>query len=85
MCRAILHLSGADWETDISIKFDDSIVMDDTQIKKDALLELNSGVIDRIEYYQRVYKMSEEKAIELNNKIEARKPKRDDLELIDVE
>jgi len=85
MVKAILHLKGQDATKDISIKFDDSIVQDDTQIMQDALLELNSGVIDRIEYYQRVYKMSEEEAIELDKKIEARKPKQDPSEVIDFE
>ena len=85
MCRAILSLLDLDYETEISIKFDDSIVIDDQQIKKDALLEKNSGLIDEIEYYKRVYKMSEEDATALYNTIQARKPKRDDTEVIDLE
>jgi A118 family predicted phage portal protein len=82
MIKAILYLRGLDINDEINIKFDDSIVIDDSQLMKDALLELNSGVIDRIEYYQRVYKMSEEEAIELDRKIEGRKPKEDPTELI---
>lgn len=85
MMKAILFLNDRDINAEMSIKFDDSIVQDDTQIMKDALLELNSGVIDRIEYYKRVYKLSEEDAIKLNDKIEARKPKQDQSELIDIE
>ena len=85
LCRAILFLKGENHQEEIKIKFDDSIVMDDTQIMKDALLELNSGVIDRIEYFKRVYRMTEEEAIKLNKDIEARKPKRDDAEVIDFE
>lgn len=85
MMKAILHLNKRNADVEMSVKFDDSIVQDDTQIMKDALLELNSGVIDIIEYYQRVYKMSEEDAIELFEKIEARKPKQDPSEVIDIE
>jgi A118 family predicted phage portal protein len=85
MIKAILFLSQKDFNSEVSIKFDDSIVQDDTQIKKDALLELNSGVIDRVEYFIRVYKMSEEDAQELSKKIDSRKPKEDESELIDNE
>lgn len=85
LCRAILFLKGENHQEEIKIKFDDSIVMDDTQIKKDALLELNSGVIDRIEYFKTVRKMTVEEATKLSNEIEARKPKLDDAEVIDFE
>jgi len=85
MIKAILFLNKKNTDSEVNIKFDDSIVQDDTQIMKDALLELNSGVIDRIEYYQRVYKMSEEEAIELDKKIESRKPQEDPSGFIDNE
>lgn len=59
-------------EADISISFDDSIIEDTAEIKRQALLELNAGLIDNIEYYQKVYKLTEEQAIKYAKKIQKR-------------
>lgn len=59
-------------DADISIGFDDSIIEDTGEIKRQALLELNAGLIDNIEYYQKVYKMTEEQAIEYDKKLKKR-------------
>jgi len=85
MCRAILYLSGEDFNTEIKIKFDDSIVIDDQQLMKDSLLELGAGVIDRIEYFKKVYRMTDEQAKKKNDEIEARKQERGDVEVVDFE
>lgn len=63
-----------DLEADISVNFDDSIIEDTAEIKRQAMLELQSGLIDPIEYYQRVYKMTEEQAIEFRNSLKERNP-----------
>ena len=60
---------------DVSIDFDDSLIEDSESIQRRALLELNSGLIDPIEYFVQVYKYTEEQAEEFVNKIRGRQPK----------
>lgn len=57
---------------DTTVDFDDSIVEDAEAIKRQALLEKNAGLIDNVQYYMDVYKMTEEQAIEFDNKIRER-------------
>ena len=59
-------------DAEISIDFDDSIIEDTGEIRRQAMLELNAGLIDPIQYYQDVYKLTEEQAIEFRKKLEAR-------------
>jgi A118 family predicted phage portal protein len=74
--KGLMYLStGKIYDKDITIDFDDSIIEDKAEIRRQAQLEFNMGLIDAIQYYQDVYKMSEEQAIEYYNKIQARKPK----------
>lgn len=49
---------------DITVNFDDSIIEDTGEIKRQAMLEYNAGLIDAIEYYMTVYKMTEDQAVE---------------------
>lgn len=63
-----------DLSADITVDFDDSIIEDTAEIKRQALLELNAGLIDPIEYYKRVYKFSDEQAEEFYGKLAARRP-----------
>jgi len=69
-----------DVEQPISVEFDDSIFEDTDKIRKDALLELNSGAIDLIEYHMRVYKLTEEQATEKVNKIKSRSPEESNID-----
>ncbi len=62
-----------DMEAEISIGFDDSIIEDTSEIKRQALLELNAGLIDNIEYYIKVYKMTEEQAVQYAETIKNRR------------
>ena len=64
--------AGLNEEAEISINFDDSIIEDMTEVKKQAMLELNAGLIDNIEYYKRVYKMTDEQALKYKQEIEKR-------------
>ncbi|MDL2276375.1 hypothetical protein LJC02_01855 [Breznakia sp. OttesenSCG-928-G09] len=57
---------------DVTIDFDDSIVEDSEAIQRQALLEKNSGLIDNVQYYMDVYKLTEDQAIEFNKKIQER-------------
>ena len=50
-------------DADITVNFDDSIIEDTAEQKRQAMLEYNAGLIDAIEYYMTVYKMTEEQAI----------------------
>lgn len=75
LVQAILYsVNDHEYDGDISIDYDDSIVEDTAEIKRQALLELNAGLIDNIQYYIDVYKMTEEQAIEFDKKIKARSP-----------
>ena len=60
---------GIKLDVDITVDFDDSIIEDKAEIKRQALLELNVGLIDPIQYYIDVYKMTEEQAIEYRKKL----------------
>ena len=56
-------------DADITVNFDDSIIEDTAEQKRQALLEFNAGLIDAIEYYMTVYKMTEEQALEWRQKM----------------
>lgn len=61
--------------SEVSVNFDDSIIQDKDAVKNQAMLELNAGIIDNIQYYIDVYGMTEEQAVEFAEKIKARTPK----------
>lgn len=56
-------------DVEVTVDFDDSIIEDKAEIKRQALLELNVGLIDAIQYYIDVYKMTEEQAIKYRQKL----------------
>ena len=64
--------AGIKLDAEISVDFDDSIIEDTAEIKRQAMLELNVGLIDAVEYYKRVYKMTEQQAIAFMESIQAR-------------
>lgn len=74
MARAILFLGGKAVDVDISIAFDDSIIEDTEAIAKRALLELQAGIIDNVIYYQRVYGLTEEQAVQMAAEVASRVP-----------
>ncbi len=59
---------------DVTFHWDDSIVVDSDALARQALLEVQAGVIDNVEYYKRVYGMSDEDALKLAQEIAARTP-----------
>lgn len=61
------------YTADVTVDFDDSIIEDTAEKKRQAMLELQSGVIDIIQYYQDVYGMTEKQATDFFAKIQARK------------
>ena len=53
-------------------EFDDSIIHDKDKEYARVMQMFNAGLIDRIEVYMQLYKMSEQEAIEFNNKMTSR-------------
>lgn len=54
---------------DISIDFDDSIIEDTAEIKRQAMLELQTGLISKAEYFRQVYKLTDQQALEYEFKM----------------
>lgn len=74
LAKALYFLkTGEEYQGDISIDFDDTIIEDEQQKKNNAILELNNGLIDNVQYYQDIYGMSEKQAIKFDKKIRDRK------------
>lgn len=75
MVRALLYLdNGSEYKGDVTIDFDDSIIEDSKETRTQAILELNNGLIDDIQYYIDVYKMTEDQAIAFREAIKERTP-----------
>ena len=60
-------------DAEITIDFDDSIIEDTAEIKRQAILELNVGLISMTEYYRQVYKLGDQQAQEYAQKMLAEK------------
>ena len=56
-------------DAEITVDFDDSIIEDTAELKRQAMLELNVGLISKAEYYRQVYKMGELQALEYEAKM----------------
>ena len=56
-------------DAEITVNFDDSIIEDTAEIKRQAMLELNVGLISKAEYYRQVYKLSDQQALEYEQKM----------------
>lgn len=75
LVKALMFIiKGTEYKDDVTIDFDDSIIEDTEKTRTQAILELNNNLIDDIQYYIDVYKMTEEQAIEFRNKIKERTP-----------
>ena len=74
LVKAIHYLdTNKEYKGDISVDFDDSIIMDEESIRKHAKEDLLLGVIDEVEYLMQVYNLTEELAQEQYNKMLKRK------------
>ena len=76
MARGLLYIEaefGGDkaikLDAEITVDFDDSIIEDTAEIKRQAMLELNVGIISKAEYYRQVYKLGELQALEYEQKM----------------
>ena len=56
-------------DAEITVDFDDSIIEDTAEIKRQAMLELNVGLISKAEYYRQVYKLGDLQALEYEQKM----------------
>ena len=56
-------------DAEITVNFDDSIIEDTAEIKRQAMVELNVGLISKAEYYRQVYKLSDQQALEYEQKM----------------
>ena len=63
-----------DLNATITVDFDDSIIEDTAEKRRQAMLEFNSGLIDAIEYYMQIYKLDKEQATNFYNEMLSRKP-----------
>lgn len=76
--------TGKEYEDDITVDFDTSVIEDAEAKKKQAILELSNELIDDVQYYIDIYGMTEKQAIEFRNKMADRKveptKEEDDLE-----
>lgn len=68
-----------------SFSWDDSILVDKDMLQKQAQLELQQDIIDKIEYFRITRDWSEEEAIAFIKKMEKRSPKKEEEELPDEE
>ena len=71
LCYAIASLIGITEKFNVSVFYDDSIITDTKDTRNQAMLELNGGLISKVQYYQDVYNLGEEEAIEFARKMEA--------------
>ncbi len=63
MVKALMFLKkNSEYNSDVTIDFDDSIVEDTAVIQKRAQTEFSLGIIDQVEYVIQVYKYTEEQA-----------------------
>lgn len=73
LSKAVLYLlTHTITDKDISIDFDDSIIEDAGEKKRQALLEYNAGLIDKVQYFMQTRNMDESTAIAFIDKIAAR-------------
>ncbi len=71
MVKAVCEL--ADIESDsISITFDDSVIEDKAAAARQALIEYNAGLIDKVEYFVRAHGMEKDQATQYVSEIEDR-------------
>ncbi len=76
MVKGIYYLeTGKLYTGDTTVDFDDSIIEDKKEIRAQAMSEYNVELIDSVQYYQDVYKMTKEQAIEFDKEIKERQPK----------
>ena len=82
MCRAILFLydylgGGVNYNTEVTIDFDDSIIEDTDKIRQSAMQEYNAGLIDKAEYFAITRKQTREQGLAFVREMEATETMKD--------
>lgn len=73
LVKSICYLANIECKNeDIGIVFDDSVIEDKEAAARQALIEYNAGLIDKVEYFVRACGMEREKAVNYVAEIEAR-------------
>jgi len=73
MVKAIYYLETGNLYTgDTTVDFDDSIIEDKKETRAQAMVEFNAELIDSVQYYQDVYKMTKDQAIAFDTEIKGR-------------
>ena len=71
LADSICRLGGFE-NNEISTYFDDCVIEDTATLSDRALKELEHGIIDKTEYFMRVYNMSQAQAVQRVNEIKSR-------------
>ena len=71
MVKSICELAGIK-SNSISITFDDSVIEDKGAAARQALIEYNAGLIDKVEYFVRAHGMEKDQATQYVSEIEDR-------------
>lgn len=58
-----------DLNAEITVNFDDSIIEDTAEVRRQAMLELQTGLISKAEYFRQVYKLGDLQALEYEAKM----------------
>ena len=69
----------------ITIDFDDSIIEDTAEIKRQAITDYNVGLISKAEYFRQVYKMDDEQAENFVQKMNEERQAEQSAEPIETE
>ena len=76
MARGLLYVeavfggdAGINLTAEITVDFDDSIIEDTAEVKRQAMMEMGAGLISKAEYFRQVYKMGELQALEFEAKM----------------
>lgn len=79
LVKVICELEGISYQN-ISIVFDDSVIEDKNAEARQALIEYNAGLIDKVAYFVKAHGMEEQQAIDYIAGIEARQPEQPEPE-----
>ena len=78
LCKLYGIPVGSNYE--MNFDWDDSIIVDKDALQKQAQLELNQGIIDKIQYFMITRDWSEDEAIAFIKKMEERSPQKEEHE-----
>ena len=69
LCQSVLEMAGIQ-NKNITIEWDDSIIVDKDAVRKEAMLEYNTGLISKQEYFRLTRGLDDKQAEELVKKLE---------------